>query len=64
MLLASNTVMDIARKGFKILRQALPPHVSTICLPDVIVRDHISQAFSLHVCMLQEIKVRTAWERG
>ena len=38
------------------------PCVSTICLPDVIARDQISQAFSLRICILQAIKY-WRWER-
>jgi len=36
--------------------------VSTICLPDVIARDQISQAFPLHIYILKAIKY-WRWER-
>jgi len=29
--------------------------VSTICLPDITTHDQISQAFPLHICLLQPI---------
>jgi len=32
------------------------PHVSTLCLPDITAREHISQAFPLHICILQTIE--------
>jgi len=38
------------------------PHVSTVCLADVITHEQISQAFPLHICILQAIKY-WRWEQ-
>jgi len=38
-----------------------PPHVATICLPNVTAHDQIFQAFPLHICILQAIEY-CRWE--
>ena len=38
------------------------PHVSTVCLADVITHEQISQAFPLNICILQAIKY-WRWEQ-
>ena len=44
------------------------PHLSVLCLPDVIAHDEITQAFALCFCPLhasiQKLQVGMAWERG
>ena len=43
------------------------PHMNTICLPDIIARDQISQASPLpylHTASDQMLAVGMAWERG
>ena len=36
--------------------------VSTLCLPDITTRHQISQAFPLHICILQPI-IYWSWEQ-
>ena len=38
------------------------PRVSTLCLPDDIACDQVSQAFPCHICILQAIKHWWWWE--
>jgi len=56
--MASSPWTDNTRKGFEILHQVLPP----VCLPDVTAHNQISQAFPLHICILQVIKY-WRWEQ-
>ena len=38
--------------------------MSAICLPDVLMRDQISQAFTLHICILQVINTGGGYGLG
>ena len=42
------------------------PHLSVLCLPDVIAHDEITQAFALFLptASIQKLQVGMAWERG
>ena len=56
--LASSLWMGVTRRD----SSGTTPHVSTLCLSDITARDHISQAFPLHISILQAIQV-WRWER-
>jgi len=63
---ASISLIINARDGYtrrEVLRLGTAPCVSTICLPDVIARDQISQAFPLCICILQVIKYWSSLSR-
>jgi len=50
---------DLCTADNSLLLQLQPgtaPHVSTICPPNDTAHDQISQAFPLHICILQAIK--------
>jgi len=47
---------DVLAQNRNYYCQAVPPHVSTLCLFGVIAHDQIFQTFPLHICILQAIK--------
>ena len=51
------------KKGLQDSLLGITPQVSTICLPDVIIHDQISQAFPLYIYILQVIKY-WRWEQS